>query len=101
MRKSPNGIEYTHSIHIQDISLVEDFGLGRRDTTMIIGKVHRVSITANPGVWYIDDPMSVYVGDNVLNETSIKIYYIVDIGEYPPQPTLRTLFMVEHRENKE
>lgn len=99
MATSKNGVGYTHSTYIQDIELIEDFGLGRSDASFITisGKAHILRFTANPGVWYIDNPLEVKVGDEILMEpdrTHSKKYRVVDIGEYAPQPTLRTLYMV-------
>lgn len=99
MATSKNGVEYTHSIHIQDIELIQDVGLGRSDAKFVTigGKAHILRVTANPGVWYIDNPLEVKAGDEILMEpdhTRSKKYRVVDIGEYAPQPTLRTLYLV-------
>lgn len=97
MATSPNGAEYTHSVLIQDIKRCGDFELRRNDARFVIGgKKHKLTITANPGVWYIDKPLDVKVGD-IIDSFPYHLehkYLIVDIGEYPPQPTLRTLYMV-------
>jgi hypothetical protein len=97
MTTSKNGVEYTHTVYIQDIKLVDDVkGSGHKDGTLVIGgKKHKWTCTANPGVWYINNPLDVKVGDAIFFEhDETPRYEIVDIGEYPPQPTLRTLYIV-------
>lgn len=95
MATSRNGVEYTHSIYIQDIKLIEEWGASKPNSITIGGKSHKFRVTGNPGVWYINNPLDVKIGDDIFMDGDNKPRYrIVDIGEYEPQPTLRTLYMV-------
>jgi hypothetical protein len=79
-------VEYTNWILIQDIKLC---GTTRYDDTVVVnGKRRRRGDNGNPGVWYIEDPLGIKVGD------VIQGYKIVDIKE-TMQPTLRNLHMVK------
>ena len=84
--------EHTHSILIQDIKLCKNVGLGYFESLFpheVNGRRRKTASNNNPGVIYIDDPLSISVGD------TFDEFQIVDIIEYPPQPTCRTLLMIK------
>jgi hypothetical protein len=78
--------KHTHYILIQDKQVsggVKETVAKMNDMVILIGR------NGNPGVWYMDDPLAVKVGDVIMS------YRVVSIKEYPPQPTLRTLYLVK------
>ena len=82
--------KHTHSLLIQDIKLCKGVGLGYFESFHEVnGRRRKTASNNNPGVIYIDDPLSISVGD------MFDGFQIVDIVEYPPQPTCRTLLMIK------
>ena len=82
--------KYTHTLLIQDIELCKNVGLGYFESFHEVnGRRRKTASNNNPGVLYIDDPLSISVGD------TFDEFQIVDIVEYHTQPTHRTLLMIE------
>ncbi len=83
-------MKQTASIHIQDIELCRNAGFEYFKMSIILNGIQIDAATnVNPGVWYIQNPLRVKVGD-----VSDGQWEVIDIIEYPPQPTCRTLKFV-------
>ena len=82
-------IKSTHSIHIQDIDLCRNVGLGYvEDTVTVNDQTRRRASNGNPGVWYIEYPEAIHIGD------VIQGYRVVGIQE-TEQPSCRTLLLTK------
>ena len=80
-------MERRGNIIIQDIKLCKDVRLGYSNFRVVLnGKRIKCVTNGNPGVWYIENPLEVKVLDIFDGQ-----WKVVNIIEYPPQPTLRIL----------